>query len=126
MIRLKEKQQQNRIELVKTIDGADRVREAIILQAVQDLKNAYMFLKQHEQEEEKTKKRMKRLIRQDNQKEYNKCYNLIRRIEQSRINMTECEKFFRGNWFARLCNIDGEAIIRHCKDMAAVEKKVIK
>ena len=126
MIRLKEKRQQNRIELVKTIDGADRVREAIILQAVQDLKNAYMFLKQHEQEEEKTKKRMKRLIRQDNQKEYNKCYNLIRRIEQSRINMTECEKFFRGNWFARLCNIDGESIIRHCKDMAAVEKKVIK
>lgn len=43
---------------------------------------------------------------------------------QARIE--ECEKYFRSERYAAICNIDGEAIIEQCKKRAENSKTVFK
>lgn len=48
------------------------------------------------------------------------------RLESAKRNVDECEKFFKGDFFPKICTLDGQRLIDRCKYMAINRVKINK
>lgn len=80
---------------IQNEDGLELLKVRILEQAASDLVIAYMFKNKHEGINPQSKKAIE--------------------MEKLRV---DCERFFRGEWFAALCDLDGEKVIKECKRKA--------
>lgn len=81
-------------------EAYENLANAIIVQAAEDWKKAYKYLRKHARSRSKTVKE-----------------NMVR-TERIKI---ECENFFRSAWFKTLTNADGEAIFSRLQKEAEEE-----
>lgn len=113
--------------MITTEEQVDTLREAIVMQAVQDLKNAYMCIEEIGKKEDKLRADLSKMNTDSKaaKAKYNKTYTLIRKLETSRKEITLCEMFFRGDWFKKLFTLaDGDMIIERCRELATEERRI--
>ena len=110
--------------------GIEYIREAIVVNAMTDLKWGYKTLLKYESDEQELMMQCKQLnkkIKKTNLrgkahanalKQYRAVCRKLDNLNKAKLYVNECENFFKSAWFKTLVDLDGERILRKIKEDA--------